>query len=121
MQTMRTTERTGADGVLQVRIPLGQPDAEFDVVVLVKPSGGPESSTQNSQDMRDDPWTEEMNARRCQLIDQKLQGLLSADEARELNSLQDALRRHMDRVAPLPIDGARLLHAELMAKHRLAD
>jgi hypothetical protein len=37
MQTVRVTERTGKDGVLLVRIPLGRPEADFDVVVVVQP------------------------------------------------------------------------------------
>jgi hypothetical protein len=38
------TERTGKDGVLQVRIPLGVPEAEFDVVLVVQPKGAEPSS-----------------------------------------------------------------------------
>ncbi len=37
MQTMRVSERTGKDGVLHVRVPLGTPDADFDVVLVVEP------------------------------------------------------------------------------------
>ena len=37
MQTIQTRERTGRDGTLSLRIPLGQPDTEFDVVVVVQP------------------------------------------------------------------------------------
>jgi len=43
MQTVRVTERTGKDGVLHVRIPLGMPDEDFDVVVVVQPKQ-PESA-----------------------------------------------------------------------------
>ena len=48
MQTIRVLEKTGKDGMLHLHIPLGKPEAEFDVVVIVKPkdqpnnSGGPE-------------------------------------------------------------------------------
>jgi hypothetical protein len=31
------TERTGKDGVLHVRIPLGTPEADFEVVLVVQP------------------------------------------------------------------------------------
>jgi transcriptional regulator with XRE-family HTH domain len=61
-------------------------------------------------------WTEEKNARRCHLIDKKFQGVLSADESDELESLQNAMRHHVNRVAPLPFDAARRLHAELLQK-----
>ncbi len=37
MHTIQTRERTGSDGALSLRIPLGQPDTEFDVVVVVQP------------------------------------------------------------------------------------
>jgi len=37
MQTLRVTERTGKDGVLHVRIPLGTPDADFEIVLVVQP------------------------------------------------------------------------------------
>jgi hypothetical protein len=37
MQTIQTRERTGTDGTLTVRVPLGQPDTEFDVVLVVQP------------------------------------------------------------------------------------
>lgn len=36
MHTFRTRERTGRDGALSMRIPLGQPDTEFEVVVVVQ-------------------------------------------------------------------------------------
>jgi hypothetical protein len=31
MHTIQTRERTGRDGALSLRIPLGQPDTEFEV------------------------------------------------------------------------------------------
>jgi hypothetical protein len=37
MQTIQTRERTGTDGTVTVRVPLGQPDTEFDVVLVVQP------------------------------------------------------------------------------------
>lgn len=37
VETLRVTERTGKDGVLHVRIPLGAPDADFEVVLVVQP------------------------------------------------------------------------------------
>jgi hypothetical protein len=37
MKTIQTYERTGADGTLTVRVPLGQPNTEFDVVLVVQP------------------------------------------------------------------------------------
>jgi hypothetical protein len=37
MQTIHVSERTGTDGTLTVRVPLGRPDTEFDVVLVVQP------------------------------------------------------------------------------------
>jgi hypothetical protein len=38
MRTIRVLEKTGKDGTLLLRIPLGQPEAEFEVVVVVQPT-----------------------------------------------------------------------------------
>jgi hypothetical protein len=37
MQTIRVLEKTGKDGMLSLRIPLGHPDAEYEVLVVVQP------------------------------------------------------------------------------------
>lgn len=62
------------------------------------------------------PWTEENNARRSDLIDKDIDAKLTPAEARELESLQRQMLRHRHRVAPLPLDDARRLHQELLAK-----
>jgi hypothetical protein len=36
MQTIRGLEKTGKDGMLSLRIPLGRPEAEFEVLVVVQ-------------------------------------------------------------------------------------
>lgn len=36
MQTLSVSEKTGRDGVLHLRIPLGQPEAEYDAVVVLQ-------------------------------------------------------------------------------------
>jgi hypothetical protein len=61
-------------------------------------------------------WTDEKNRRRCELIDHKYDHGLSAAEEAELSMLQDAMYRHVDKVAPLPLDVARSLHQELLQK-----
>jgi hypothetical protein len=38
MKTIRTLEKTGKDGTLLLRIPLGAPETEFEVVVVVQPA-----------------------------------------------------------------------------------
>jgi hypothetical protein len=37
MQTIRVLEKTGKDGTLHLDIPLGKPETEFEVVVVVQP------------------------------------------------------------------------------------
>jgi len=37
METIRVLEKTGKDGALHLHIPLGKPEAEFEVVVIVQP------------------------------------------------------------------------------------
>ena len=37
MQTIRAMEKTGKDGTLSLRIPLGKPDTEYEVLVVVQP------------------------------------------------------------------------------------
>ena len=36
MQTVRISERAGKDGVLHLHIPVGQPEAEFDAVIVLQ-------------------------------------------------------------------------------------
>lgn len=51
MQTVRVSETSGTDGVLHLRVPVGQPNAEFEAVIVLQakapprpavPSGTPE-------------------------------------------------------------------------------
>ena len=37
METLRVSQRTGKDGVLHLSVPLGTPDADYDVVLVVEP------------------------------------------------------------------------------------
>ncbi len=41
MQTIHVVEKTGKDGMLLLRIPLGKPEAEYDVVLVVQPKEPP--------------------------------------------------------------------------------
>jgi hypothetical protein len=61
-------------------------------------------------------WTEAKNERRCDLIDREIAGTLTPDEAVELQRLQGEMLRHRRGTAPLPLDDARRLHQELLAK-----
>jgi hypothetical protein len=49
MQTIQLRERTGPDGTLTVRVPLGRPDTEVEVVLIVQPkasaNGAPKPSS----------------------------------------------------------------------------
>jgi hypothetical protein len=61
-------------------------------------------------------WNETKNARRCELIDKDIQGKLSLEEQQELDSLTQQFRAYRHRVAPLPLEGARKLHQQLLEK-----
>jgi hypothetical protein len=37
MQTLRVSEKSGIDGVLHLRVPVGQPNAEFEAVIVLQP------------------------------------------------------------------------------------
>ena len=68
----------------------------------------------------DDAWTDDQNARRCNLIDKEIEGTITPAEAEELRGLQQAMLRYRRRVAPLPLEDARRLHQELLQKARQA-
>ena len=61
-------------------------------------------------------WTEQKNARRCELIDREIDDILTPKEAVELRQLQDEMLRYQNKVAPWPIQAARKLHQELLEK-----
>ncbi|ETX04831.1 MAG: hypothetical protein ETSY2_26460 [Candidatus Entotheonella gemina] len=63
-----------------------------------------------------DAWTLEKNARRCELIDKDIAGTVTEVEKSELNNLQKQAISWRDRVAPLPVEGARKLYQELLKK-----
>jgi hypothetical protein len=48
MQTIHATQKTGTDGTLTLRVPLGLPDTEFEVVVVVQPKA--------AANVAADPW-----------------------------------------------------------------
>lgn len=41
MQTIRATQKTGKDGMLSLCIPLGEPETEYEVLVVVQPKNVP--------------------------------------------------------------------------------
>jgi hypothetical protein len=41
MQAIQVTEKTGPDGTLTLRVPLGTPNTEFDIVVVLQPKPKP--------------------------------------------------------------------------------
>lgn len=61
-------------------------------------------------------WTDAKNARRCELIDRKYAGTLTPQEGIELAGLQDEMLRYRQHMAPLPLEEARHLHQQLLAK-----
>ncbi len=106
-----------------------EPIREFLLALAVPPGGVslelggrpvaylvPAPPAANGPAREEEPWTEARNQRRCDLIDRKYDhGLTPAEEA-ELAVLQDAMHRHLDRVAPLSLAAARELHQQLLEK-----
>jgi hypothetical protein len=64
----------------------------------------------------EEEWTDAKNARRADLIKQKHAGGLAPAELLELAGLQEAMLRYRQKVAPLPLDDARRLHQDLLAR-----
>jgi hypothetical protein len=63
-------------------------------------------------------WSDADNVRRCELIDKDIQETITEAERCELKTLSLRFREYRRRSAPLPIEGARRLHAELLEKKR---
>ena len=81
----------------------------------------PVSAGSNGAAVSDNEWTDAKNNRRCELVDRKIHGTLTADEVVELDDLQQQMLHYRDRVAPLPLDYARKLHQELLKRAQVAD
>jgi hypothetical protein len=64
------------------------------------------------------PWTDELNARRCDLIDRQIEGIITPVELQELDGLQAQLRRYLDQNAPFDLAGAQRIHQQLLRKKR---
>lgn len=62
------------------------------------------------------PWTDAKNARRCELVDREIDGVLTPEEAAELKLLQEQFFQERRRLAPIPLQYLRDLHQELLAK-----
>lgn len=45
MQTIRVVEKTDKNGMLLLRVPLGKPEAEYEVVLVVQPKEGVAKAT----------------------------------------------------------------------------
>jgi len=63
---------------------------------------------------KSDEWNNELNNRRCLLIDRKYGGSLTEEESIELEELQERMERFREKVAPLPIEEARQLYQHLL-------
>jgi hypothetical protein len=74
----------------------------------------------NGAELHPGPWTEAKNQRRCELIDKDIDDHLTPEEAIELEALERQMDRHSRTVAPLPLEDARRLHQELLAKAEAA-
>lgn len=77
----------------------------------------PRDQAENLRQQVADSWTEEKNTRRFVLINKEIDWQLSDDETRELQHLQEQMRAHCHKLAPLPIAEAKALHDKLKALH----
>lgn len=113
----------------------GQPEAvrQFVLSLSVPPDGAllelsgqpvacllPLPQPKNGTPTNASAWTETKNARRCELIDRKYAGTLTPQEGIELAGLQAEMLNYRQRVAPLPLEEARRLHQDLLAKAKAA-
>jgi len=64
----------------------------------------------------DGEWTEQKDARRCELIDKDIARTITEAERTELAGLERLANEYYDAIAPPPLDGARRLHQELLNK-----
>ena len=80
--------------------------------VLTKAVEADQSGSGGGQN--DDDWSDEFNDRRVELIDKDIEGNITMEERVELAVLQRKAVAYRDRVAPLPIEGARRLHQQLL-------
>jgi hypothetical protein len=67
-----------------------------------------------------EPWTDDKSRRRAELVDLQIARTLTIDERAELELLQHQMRAYREKVAPLPLEDTRRLHAQLMEKARQA-
>lgn len=83
MKTIHLLEKTDKDGTLSLRIPLAQPDSEFEVVVVVQPKAAAHGiSTSTAAD----PWA------RADAIRQRL-----AASGRTFSDSAELIREDRDR------------------------
>ena len=95
----------------EVGVPEGQ-----EVEVLIRAVTDASSPELTSDGRQTPSWTDDQNARRCFLIDKEVRGSIAPAEARELEDLQDQLRRYRRHFAPLPLAQTRRMLEELEGK-----
>ncbi len=59
-------------------------------------------------------WNDDKNRQRCKLVDKEIAGTITQSEQSELEQLQAEMLSYRRKVAPLPIEGLRDLHAKLL-------
>jgi hypothetical protein len=95
-QLLKKAQATGDDVVHLIRVAVGR---FVNDDILASPHG---------------EWSDELEARRRELIDKDIAGSISQSEAVELTRLDRLANEHFDRVCPPPIDGALQLHDRLL-------
>ena len=76
---------------------------------------GPKSTT-----LHPGRWTDAKNARRCELVDREIDGILTSEESAELKVLQEQFFQERRRLAPVHTDQSTAAR-ELRRRSRAAD
>lgn len=73
-----------------------------------------ESTAASEKGLPQTEWSVSQNARRFELIDKQIQGMLTAEEQVELAQLTEQMRAYLDNETQVPLSGGRRLHAALL-------
>ncbi|OWK36213.1 hypothetical protein [Fimbriiglobus ruber] len=78
------------------------------IFIVVRPA--------NADTTYEEPWTDAKAHRRYDLVNKEIGATISPEEAVELAQLNDELDHHISKVAPLPLEHARNILAQLQAQ-----
>lgn len=94
-----------------------QLDKAIETVVLTVSNRGNETraKTKTESNAETSAWTTAKGDRRAELVDKDIDATLTPEERQELEVLQREMRAYRRAFAPLPIEAARALQAQLLS------